>query len=109
MDDAALLSRVRDYLFENGPALPFEVATACDVPVSVVTRMVREGTLEEIRPAEANSCESCNTHGIVGSLCPACRRKFTPAPDDEPAPSRREPIAAEAPRRERPRFHVRRT
>jgi hypothetical protein len=108
MDDAALLSRVRDYLFENGPALPHEVATACDVPVSVVTRMVREGTLEEIRPAETTSCEACNTHGIVGSLCPACRKKFTPPTEDEPTPLRPRETVEAAPRRERPRFHVRR-
>lgn len=108
MPDALLVAKVRDYLFENGPALPHEVASACDVPISMVTRLVREGMLEEIRPAESSSCESCNTHGIVGSLCPACRRKFTPAPDDEPV-ARREPVVAEAPRRERQRFHMRRT
>lgn len=106
--ESTLVARVRDYLFENGPSLPHEVATACDVPVSMVIRLVREGTLEEIRPAEASSCESCNTHGIVGSLCPACRRRFTPPATDEPAPQRRRQSAACAPRRERPRFHVRR-
>lgn len=108
MEDAALLSRVRDYLFENGPALPFDVATACDVPVSVVTRMVREGTLEEIRPAETTRCEACNTHGIVGSLCPACRRRFTPPSTDEPVAPRRTLVTEDAPRKTPSRFHVRR-
>lgn len=109
MGDAVLLARVRDYLFENGPAPPHEVADACEVPVSLVLRMVREGALEEVRPAEITACESCNTHGIVGRLCPACRRRFTPAGDDEPAPERRKPApAVVSQRRERQRFHMRR-
>jgi len=107
MADPTLVARVRDYLFENGPALPHQVADACDVPVSVVTRMVREGTLQELHPLEMTACEACNTHGIAGALCPACRRRFTPAPDEEPAPRRREHVAT-APQRTRSRFHARR-
>jgi len=112
MIESALLARVRDFLFENGPALPHEVASACGVPVSLVTRMVREGTLMELRPAETSSCEACNAHGIVGSLCPACRRRFSlpsvETPVDAPQPGRRDG-GTSAPRTpQRPRFHTRR-
>jgi hypothetical protein len=108
MTESMLLARVRDFLFENGPALPHEVASACGVPVSLVTRMVREGTLMELRPAETTSCEACNAHGIVGSLCPACRRKFSSSVQDEPAARRpgRAPAATWTPQRRR--FHTRR-
>ena len=78
-DDAA---RVRDYLFSHGPALPQEVAAACEVSISFVLRLLREGTLTELRPQESGTCEVCDAHNIVGTLCPSCRLKLTPPTAD---------------------------
>jgi hypothetical protein len=105
-DDAA---RVRDYLFSHGPALPQKVASDCGVSISFVLRLIRQGTLMELRPQEPGTCEVCDAQNIVGTLCPACRLKLTPPAEDEvplprPAP-RAEPASRDA---TRPGFHSRR-
>jgi hypothetical protein len=104
-------ARVRDYLFANGPALPQDVARACDVSIAFVLRLLRDGTLMELRPAETTTCEVCGTQNVLGSLCAACRQKLTPPAEDEEMPlprraPREEPVPAS--RRSAHRFHSRR-
>jgi len=107
-DELADAARVRDFLFDNGPALPHEVADACGVPVSVVTRMLREGILAEVPTPEARSCERCGAAGILDKLCPACRQRLTKGQVERPS----EPLPVEASPQPvgpgRPRFHSRR-
>lgn len=103
-------ARVRDYLFENGPALPQDVARACEVSISFVLRLLRDGTLMELRAPETATCEVCGTQNVVGSLCAACRQKLTPPAEGEDMPlprraPREDPVPAE---RQAQRFHSRR-
>lgn len=65
---------MRDYLAANGPALPAELAAACDLSLAAVMAEIDRGAFEPSgfrRPS--GPCEVCGEPARVNDLCGRCR------------------------------------
>jgi hypothetical protein len=80
-DDRAGLSRLRDYLYANGPCTVVEAATACEMSPSTVSGLLREGRIALAGPAGRGTrrCVICQEPAAVNDLCPECHRGFRDA------------------------------
>jgi hypothetical protein len=80
-DDRASLSRLRDYLYANGPCSVVEAATACDLSPSQVSGLLREGSIAPAGPAGPGKrrCVICHDPAAVNDLCLDCHRGFQDA------------------------------
>lgn len=80
-DDRAGLSRLRDYLYANGPCTVVEAASACDMRPSEVSGLLREGSIALAGAAGPGKrrCVICDDPAVVNDLCLECHRGFRDA------------------------------
>jgi len=80
-DHRAGLSRLRDYLYANGPCTVVEAATACDMTASQVSTLLREGSVAPAGAAAPGTrrCVICHDPAAVNDLCHECHRGFRAA------------------------------
>lgn len=76
--DRAGLSRLRDFLYANGPSSVVEAAAACDMSPGAVSALLEDGSIASAGAAATGRrrCVICHDPAAINDLCVECHRGF---------------------------------
>jgi flagellar operon protein (TIGR03826 family) len=77
-DEEQLYIKVRKYIKENRSCTIYEASEATDVPVSLITRFIKQGRISmKNNPNMMYPCETCGTPIGAGRFCNQCIGELT--------------------------------